>query len=179
MVSIDAVDEESTLFRLFLIEAISSEQPINTSFPLPSPATTELISGLDAWICWETSLLRRSYFPCPSLGFPSARHSHTVVTTFSLYTMGVSWPLLAALAAGAVSAIDVDITSAASIKDASSTIAYDMLTSYTGNNTGDNPGNLPPPYYWWEAGAMFMHMVDYYYCKNHTFLLSPILAAIQ
>lgn len=81
-----------------------------------------------------------------------------------------SWTLLTALAAGAARAIQLDITSAASIKDASSTIAYDMLASYTGNNTGDNPGNLPPPYYWWEAGAMFMHMVDYYYCKPNTFV---------
>ena len=34
---------------------------------------------------------------------------------------------------------------------------------YTGNNTGDVPGNLPQPYYWWEAGAMFGTMVNYYY----------------
>jgi mannan endo-1,6-alpha-mannosidase len=76
--------------------------------------------------------------------------------------------LLTALAAGAinnVNAIDLDISSASSIKEASSTIAYDMMITYTGNNTGDNPGNLPQPYYWWEAGAMFMHMVDYYYCE--------------
>ena len=68
------------------------------------------------------------------------------------------------LAAGLVQAIDVTFTNENSIKQASSTIAYDMMSLYTGNNTGDNPGNLPQPYYWWEAGAMFMHMVDYYYC---------------
>jgi mannan endo-1,6-alpha-mannosidase len=34
---------------------------------------------------------------------------------------------------------------------------------YTGNNTGDNPGNLPSPYYWWEAGATFGTMVEYWY----------------
>ena len=75
---------------------------------------------------------------------------------------GAIWAL-ACLVAGLVQGLEVDLTSAASIKEASSTIAYDMMTFYTGNNTGDNPGNLPPPYYWWEAGAMFMHMVDYYY----------------
>lgn len=75
--------------------------------------------------------------------------------------------LLACLAAGLAQAIDVSLTSASSIKSASSTIAYDMMTLYTGNNTGDNPGNLPQPYYWWEAGAMFMHMVDYYYCTRN------------
>jgi mannan endo-1,6-alpha-mannosidase len=33
---------------------------------------------------------------------------------------------------------------------------------YTGNNTGDTPGNLPDPYFWWEAGAMFGTLVDYW-----------------
>ena len=50
-----------------------------------------------------------------------------------------------------------------SIKDVTSTIAYDMMKYYTGNNTGDVPGNLPSPYYWWEAGAMFMTMIEYWY----------------
>lgn len=38
-----------------------------------------------------------------------------------------------------------------------------MMTYYTGNRTGDTPGNLPDPYYWWEAGAMFGAMIDYWY----------------
>ena len=37
------------------------------------------------------------------------------------------------------------------------------MSFYTGNNTGDVPGNLPSPYYWWEAGAMFGAMVQYWY----------------
>lgn len=37
------------------------------------------------------------------------------------------------------------------------------MSYYTGNRTGDVPGNLPAPYYWWEAGAMFGAMVDYWY----------------
>lgn len=55
-----------------------------------------------------------------------------------------------------------------SIKTAAATIAYGMMSYYTGNNTGDNPGNLPDPYYWWEAGAMFGTMVDYWYYTNDT-----------
>ncbi|KAM3076412.1 hypothetical protein ACMFMG_007231 [Clarireedia jacksonii] len=62
-----------------------------------------------------------------------------------------------------VNAIQVDLTSPASIKSASSQIAYDMMNFYTGNRTGDIPGNLPAPYYWWEAGAMFGAMIDYWY----------------
>ena len=42
------------------------------------------------------------------------------------------------------------------------------MSYYTGNNTGDVPGNLPDPYYWWEAGAMFMLMVDYWYYTGDT-----------
>lgn len=35
----------------------------------------------------------------------------------------------------------------ASIKSAASTVAYGLVKYYTGNNTGDTPGNLPDPYY--------------------------------
>lgn len=67
------------------------------------------------------------------------------------------------LSTSSVHAIDLDITSPDSIKSAASQIAYGMVKWYTGNNTGDVPGNLPSPYYWWEAGAMFGSLVDYWY----------------
>lgn len=51
-------------------------------------------------------------------------------------------------------AITLDLTSDTSIKQAAASVAYDLMTYYTGNHTGDVPGNLPQPYYWWEAGAM-------------------------
>ncbi len=38
-----------------------------------------------------------------------------------------------------------------------------MMTYYTGNLTGQTPGLLPGPYYWWEAGAMFGSLIDYWY----------------
>lgn len=38
-----------------------------------------------------------------------------------------------------------------------------MLQYYTGYKPGDVPGNLPDPYYWWEAGAMFGALVEYWY----------------
>lgn len=53
-----------------------------------------------------------------------------------------------------------------SIKAAAGNVAYNMMTYYTGNNTGDVPGNLPAPYYWWEAGAMFGSLIDYFYYTN-------------
>lgn len=43
-----------------------------------------------------------------------------------------------------------------------------MMAYYNGNQTGGIPGNLPPPYYWWEAGAMFGAMIDYWYYTGDT-----------
>ena len=37
------------------------------------------------------------------------------------------------------------------------------MTYYTGNLTGNEPGLLPQPYYWWEAGAMWGGMVEYWH----------------
>ena len=54
----------------------------------------------------------------------------------------------------------------ASVRSAASTCAHNLLTFYTGNHTGDVPGNLPQPYYWWEAGAMLGILIDYYYYTN-------------
>ena len=39
---------------------------------------------------------------------------------------------------------------------------------YTGNETGGIPGNLPAPYYWWEAGAAFGALLDYYYYTGNS-----------
>ena len=58
---------------------------------------------------------------------------------------------------GAKAALTLDLTDDQSIKDAASTIAFDMMSEYTGNHTGDVPGNLPDPYYWWECGAMLVY----------------------
>jgi mannan endo-1,6-alpha-mannosidase len=55
---------------------------------------------------------------------------------------------------GARAAITLDLGSKDSIKKAASRVAFDLMTYYTGNRTGDTPGNLPDPYYWWECGAM-------------------------
>ncbi|RMD43138.1 hypothetical protein DV735_g2039, partial [Chaetothyriales sp. CBS 134920] len=66
----------------------------------------------------------------------------------------------------ALAAITLDLSSSDSIKSAAKTIATGMMNYYTGMNPGDTPGNLPEPYYWWEAGAMFGAMIDYWYFTN-------------
>lgn len=74
-------------------------------------------------------------------------------------------PLLSGvlLCANTVAGIQLDLSNDASIKQAASTIAHNMLGYYVGNQSGQVPGLLPPPYYWWEAGAMFGSLLDYWY----------------
>ncbi|GAM82862.1 hypothetical protein ANO11243_008480 [Dothideomycetidae sp. 11243] len=67
------------------------------------------------------------------------------------------------LGARLVAGITLDITNQGSIKSAASTIAYKMMEFYPGNKTGGIPGLLGDPYYWWEAGAMFGSLIDYWY----------------
>ncbi|EPE10704.1 glycoside hydrolase family 76 protein [Ophiostoma piceae UAMH 11346] len=79
----------------------------------------------------------------------------------------------AALASTASAQITVDLTDSASIKTAMATIAYNLLTYYKGNMSGMTPGILPGPppdgdYYWWEGGAMWGTMVDYWHYTNDT-----------
>ena len=50
-----------------------------------------------------------------------------------------------------------------SIKSAAATVAYGMMKYYNGNQTGMSIGLLPDPYYWWEAGAMFGQMIEYWF----------------
>ncbi|MCJ1471415.1 hydrolase 76 protein [Lambiella insularis] len=84
------------------------------------------------------------------------------------------------LTASVAQAIDLNISDADSIRNAAATIAYDMMSYYTGNTTG-NPadvGLLPQPYYWWEAGAMWGAMVDYWYYTGDTSYNDVVAQAI-
>lgn len=69
--------------------------------------------------------------------------------------------LALALLGASAGAIKVDFTSDDSIKAGASTIAYELVKYYNGNETGQIPGTLPQPYYWWETGAMFATLIDY------------------
>ncbi|KAG0159697.1 hypothetical protein PDIDSM_7220 [Penicillium digitatum] len=76
------------------------------------------------------------------------------------YASQRSWMgLLAAALLGTttVQAIELDL------EDGAKEVATNMMSYYTGMNPGDNPGNLPDPYYWWEAGAMFNALIDYWF----------------
>ena len=53
-----------------------------------------------------------------------------------------------------------------------------MMTYYTGNQSGKEPGLLPAPYYWWEAGAMWGGMVEYWYYTGDTSYNDVVAQAI-
>lgn len=61
-----------------------------------------------------------------------------------------------------IAAIDLDVDDPESIKLAASDVAWSLMSYYQGNESGQVPGLLPRPYYWWEAGAMMGAMVDYW-----------------
>lgn len=55
-----------------------------------------------------------------------------------------------------------------SIRSAARTVAANLMSYYHGDEPGQTPGILPGPppagpYYWWQAGAMFGTLIDYWY----------------
>lgn len=74
--------------------------------------------------------------------------------------------------------IQINVKDDKSVKDAASVITYGLMKYYTGNHTGDTPGNLPDPYYWWEAGAMFGTLIDYWALTGDTSYNDAIMQAM-
>ncbi|KAI1770637.1 glycoside hydrolase family 76 protein [Hypoxylon cercidicola] len=70
--------------------------------------------------------------------------------------------------AAVLGALEVDLNSTDSIKNAAKEVAYDLMTYYHGNESGMIPGILPGPppggdYYWWQGGALWGTMMDYWH----------------
>ncbi|KAB8294013.1 hypothetical protein EYC80_009475 [Monilinia laxa] len=76
------------------------------------------------------------------------------------------------------SALTVDATKADSIKSAASSVAANLVSYYHGNEPGQVPGLLPPPYFWWEGGGMFMTLIDYWRYTGDTSYNSIISEAL-
>jgi len=87
----------------------------------------------------------------------------TTTTTTTTMKYGPRHTVALLLAVDSARAINLDTQDASSIKAAASTIAHGMMSYYSGNQTGQTPGLLPAPYYWWEAGAMWGSLIDYWY----------------
>lgn len=50
-----------------------------------------------------------------------------------------------------------------SIKSTASVLAYDLMTYYRGNYSGQAVGLLPDDYFWGMSGALFGQMVEYWF----------------
>jgi mannan endo-1,6-alpha-mannosidase len=53
------------------------------------------------------------------------------------------------------------------------------MSYYKGNLSGQIPGLLPGPYYWWEAGAMFGALINYWHYTNDTTYNDVTMQAMQ
>ncbi|KAL2826295.1 glycosyl hydrolase family 76-domain-containing protein [Aspergillus cavernicola] len=67
-----------------------------------------------------------------------------------------------------VQAIDLQLNDANSIKKTCHDVAKNMLSHYSGDQPGNIPGILHDPYSWWEAGAMFTALIDYWFYTGDT-----------
>jgi mannan endo-1,6-alpha-mannosidase len=70
------------------------------------------------------------------------------------------------------------------IKKTAATLSWDLLQYYKGNESGQTPGLLPGPppvgpYYWWEAGAMFGTLIDYWSLTGDSTYNDLTIAGIQ
>ncbi|KAF3910120.1 hypothetical protein AA313_de0205660 [Arthrobotrys entomopaga] len=79
---------------------------------------------------------------------------------------GTAWATLSLVLSTVIKlslAIDLDVADDDSIKAAAKIAAEGLVNYYHGNEPGQIAGNLPQPYYWWECGAMFGALIDYWY----------------
>ncbi|TKA50067.1 hypothetical protein B0A55_12886, partial [Friedmanniomyces simplex] len=78
-------------------------------------------------------------------------------------------------------AIALDVNSKASIRNASATLAYGLMSWYQNNQSSTALtaiGTLPAPLYWWEAGAVWGGMVDYWAYTNDTSYVHTVQQAL-
>ncbi|ODA80776.1 hypothetical protein RJ55_03735 [Drechmeria coniospora] len=69
-------------------------------------------------------------------------------------------------------------------KKTASVLAWDMMQYYKGNLSGHVPGILPGPppagdYYWWEGGAMWGTLIDYWAWTGDSSYNDVIMQAMQ
>lgn len=53
-----------------------------------------------------------------------------------------------------------------SIKEVAATVAFDTMSYYNENQTGQIPGKLPDT--WWEGGFLFNMLINYWYYTGDT-----------
>lgn len=85
--------------------------------------------------------------------------------------------------------MNIPLTVPASVKSVAATIAYDMMAYYHGNESGQIPGMLPGPppdpsylhsgYFWWESGAMWGALIDYWYYTGDSTYNQEVIQGLQ
>lgn len=79
-------------------------------------------------------------------------------------------------------ALDLDVSSPDSIRNAASTLAHGVMNYYQNNQT-DTPkesiGTLSWPLYWWEAGAVWGGFIDYWAYTNDTSFNGVVMQAMM
>ncbi|KAF8855685.1 hypothetical protein BDZ45DRAFT_692450 [Acephala macrosclerotiorum] len=78
-----------------------------------------------------------------------------------------------------ITAFDVDWSSSDSIKAGARIAADGMMSYYSGNLSGQIPGLLPSPYYWWEAGGLWGALIDYYHYTGDPTYNAVTMQALQ
>lgn len=69
---------------------------------------------------------------------------------------------------GRASALDMDTSSKDSINSGLAKIAKGVMDYYNGHEPGNTIGMFEPPYYWWESGAAWGSILDYWYFTGDT-----------
>ncbi|KAM4056730.1 glycosyl hydrolase family 76 protein [Hirsutella rhossiliensis] len=88
----------------------------------------------------------------------------------------------AAALSGIVAPKDLDTQNPSSVRNVAATIAHDAMVYYKGNTSAPDSvdvGNVPKPYYWWVAGALWGTMLDYYHYTKDPSYNDVILQALS
>ncbi|KAI9746191.1 MAG: hydrolase 76 protein [Claussenomyces sp. TS43310] len=96
------------------------------------------------------------------------------------FTSSAGWLALFGVWRQLAGALELNVNDIGSIKNATSVVAYGLMKYYSGNvtDTASTIAVLPEPYYWWEAGAMWGGMLDYYKYTNDSTYLDNTLQAL-
>ncbi|KND93093.1 Mannan endo-1,6-alpha-mannosidase DCW1 [Tolypocladium ophioglossoides CBS 100239] len=87
----------------------------------------------------------------------------------------------AAALSGIVAPKDLDTQSSSSVRNVAATLAHDTMAYYSGNTSAPNSievENVPKPYYWWVAGALWGAMLDYYHFTKDPSYNDVVLQAL-
>ncbi|KKA27640.1 hypothetical protein TD95_001711 [Thielaviopsis punctulata] len=78
-----------------------------------------------------------------------------------------------------VNAYDLEPDNVDNIKSISKDMAADMMNFYADAMVAGAPGDLHTPYYWWEAGALMMVLIDYWKLTGDTTYNNDVMAALM